>query len=169
MLGLPLPNALHLQVLGAVLLAEDQPEPAVAVLRQALAGWYELGAVYDAARTRLHIATACRAVGDDDGAEMELAAAIPVFERLAAVRDAAAARAALPRTAHMSSGPPSSLTTREEEVLAFIAKGLTNRQIAGALTITEKTVATHVGHILAKLGLPSRAAATAYAYEHGLQ
>jgi DNA-binding NarL/FixJ family response regulator len=164
-LGRPLPTALHLQVLGAVLLAEDQPEPALSALRQALAGWHELDAAYDAARTRMQIAAACRAVGDDDGAEMELAGAIPVFDRLNAVRDAAAARAGL----HLAARPSSGLTSREEEVLAHIAKGLTNRQIAERLVVSEKTVATHVGHILTKLDLPSRAAATAYAYEHGLQ
>lgn len=164
-LGQPLPTALHLQLLGAVLLAEDQPELALSALRQALAGWHELDATYEAARTRMLIAAACRAVGDDDSAEMELAGAIPVFDRLDAVRDAAAARAGLHLAPRLSSG----LTSREEEVLAHIAKGLTNRQIAERLVVSEKTVATHVGHILTKLGLPSRAAATAYAYEHGLQ
>lgn len=165
MLGQPLPTALHLQVLGAALLAEDQPEPALSALRQALAGWHELDALYEAARTQMLIAAACRAVGDHDGAEMELAGAIPVFDRLNAVRDAAAARAGL----HLAARPSSGLTSREEEVLAHIAKGLTNRQIAERLVVSEKTVATHVGHILTKLGLPSRAAATAYAYEHGLR
>lgn len=165
MLEQPLPTALHLQVLGAVLLAEDQPAPALSALRQALAGWRELDAAYEAARTRLLIAAACRAVGDNDGAEMELAGAIPVFDRLSAVRDGAAARAGL----HLAAPPSSGLTSREEEVLVHIAKGLTNRQIAERLVVSEKTVATHVGHILTKLGLPSRAAATAYAYEHGLQ
>lgn len=165
MLGRPLPTALHLQVLGAVLLGEDQPEPALSALRRALAGWHELDAVYEAARTRMLIAAACRAVGDDDSAEMELAGAIPVFDRLTAVRDAAAARAGL----HLAAPPSSGLTSREEEVLAHLAKGLTNRQIAERLVVSEKTAATHVGHILTKLGLPSRAAATAYAYEHGLQ
>lgn len=165
MLGRPLPTALHLQLLGAVLLAEDQPEPALSALRRALAGWRELDAAYEAARTRMLIAAACRAVGDDDGAEMELAGAIAVFDRLNAVRDGAAARAGL----HLAPRPSSGLTSREEEVLAHIAKGLTNRQIAERLVVSEKTVATHVGHILTKLGLPSRAAATAYAYEHGLQ
>lgn len=163
-LGQPLPTALHLQLLGAVLLAEDQPESALSALREALAGWHELEAVYEAARTRVLIAAACRAVGDDDSAEMELAGAIPVFDRLNAVRDVAAARAGV-HVAPSSSG----LTSREEEVLVHIAKGLTNRQIAERLVLSEKTVATHVGHILTKLGLPSRAAATAYAYEHGLQ
>ncbi|MBF4762735.1 DNA-binding response regulator [Nocardioides islandensis] len=164
MLGRPLPTVLHLQLLGAVLLAEDQPEPALSALRRALAGWRDLDAVYEAARTRMLIAAACRAMGDDDSAEMELAGAIPVFDRLNAVRDAAAARAGL----HLAAPPSSGLTSREEEVLAQIAKGLTNRQIAERLVVSEKTVATHVGHILTKLGLPSRAAATAYAYEHDL-
>jgi DNA-binding NarL/FixJ family response regulator len=164
-LGRPLPTALHLQGLGAVLLAEDQPEPALSALRKALAGWRDLDAAYEAARTRMLIAAACRAVGDDDSAEMELAGAIPVFDRLNAVRDAAAARAGL----HLAARPSSGLTSREQEVLAHIAKGLTNRQIAERLVVSEKTVATHVGHILTKLDLPSRAAATAYAYEHGLQ
>ncbi|WP_439938889.1 LuxR C-terminal-related transcriptional regulator [Nocardia sp. N13] len=164
-LGRPMLTALHLQALGAVLLAEDQPENAMSALRQALAGWRELDAAYEAARTRALIAAACRAVGDDDTAELELAGALAVFDRLDAVRDAAAARAALQVPAPPSSG----LTSREEEVLVHIAKGLTNRQIAERLVVSEKTVATHVGHILTKLGLPSRAAATAYAYEHGLQ
>ncbi len=107
-LGRPLPTALHLQVLGAVLLAEDQPEDAISALRQALAGWRELDAAYEAARTRMLIAAACRAVGDDDSAELELAGAIAVFDRLNAVRDAAAARAALQVAAPPSSGLTSS-------------------------------------------------------------
>jgi DNA-binding CsgD family transcriptional regulator len=164
-LGRPLLTALHLQVLGAVQLAEHQPEFALSALRQALVAWRELDAAYEAARTRMLVAAACRAIGDDDSAELEVAGAIAVFDRLHAVRDAAAARAAQHEPASLSSG----LTAREEEVLAHIAKGLTNRQIAERLVVSEKTVATHVGHILTKLGLPSRAAATAYAYEHGLR
>ena len=164
-LGGPLPTALHLQVLGAVLLAEGQPESALSALRRALAGWRELDAAYEAARTRMLVAAACRAVGDEDTAELEVAGALAVFDRLGAIRDAAAARAAQ----HTAASPTSGLTAREEEVLAHIAMGLTNRQIAERLVVSEKTVATHVGHILTKLELPSRAAATAYAYEHGLR
>jgi DNA-binding NarL/FixJ family response regulator len=164
-LRLPLPAALHLHVIGAVLLAEDLAEPAVSALRQALVRWHELDAAYDAARTRMLIAAACRAMGDHDSAELELASALTVFDRLNAVRDADSARAAQ----QLPAAPSSGLTAREEEVLAHIAKGLTNRQIAELLIVSEKTVATHVGHILTKLGLPSRAAATAYAYEHGLR
>lgn len=165
MVRMLLPTTLHQQVLGAVLLAEGDPEAALSALRRALAGWRELDAAYEVARTRMLVAAGCRAVGDDDGAELELTGALAVFDRLGAVRDAAAARTGL----HLTAPPSSGLTSREEEVLSHVAKGLTNRQIADCLVVSEKTVATHVGHILTKLGLPSRAAATAYAYEHGLQ
>jgi DNA-binding NarL/FixJ family response regulator len=67
--------------------------------------------------------------------------------------------------------PPSradGLTGREIEVLAQIATGKTNRDIASGLFISEKTVARHVSNIFVKLGVTSRAAATAYAYKHDL-
>ncbi|MDP9181772.1 MAG: LuxR C-terminal-related transcriptional regulator, partial [Actinomycetota bacterium] len=63
---------------------------------------------------------------------------------------------------------PGGLTARELEVIALVARGLTNRDVAQHLVISEKTVASHVSHIFTKLGLTSRAAATAYAYQHGL-
>ena len=63
---------------------------------------------------------------------------------------------------------PGGLTEREIEVLALVATGRTNREIAAQLVISEKTVASHLSHIFTKLDLPSRAAATAYAYKHGL-
>lgn len=118
-LGRPLPTALHLQVLGAVQLAEDQPESALSALRQALAGWRGLDAAYEAARTRMLVAAACRAIGDDDSAELEVVGAVAVFDRLNAVRDAAAERAAQ----QVAASPSSGLTAREEEVLAHVAKG----------------------------------------------
>ena len=62
----------------------------------------------------------------------------------------------------------SPLTAREVEVLRLVASGLTNRAIAGELYLSEKTVARHLSNIFAKLDLPSRAAATAYAYQHRL-
>jgi DNA-binding NarL/FixJ family response regulator len=60
------------------------------------------------------------------------------------------------------------LTAREVEVLRLVAAGKTNRQVAADLVLSEKTVARHLSNIFTKLGLSSRAAATAYAYEHGL-
>ena len=60
------------------------------------------------------------------------------------------------------------LTAREVEVLRLVASGKTNREVAADLVISERTVDRHVSNIFDKLGVSSRAAATAYAYEHGL-
>jgi DNA-binding CsgD family transcriptional regulator/tetratricopeptide (TPR) repeat protein len=164
-LDTPFLHGLSANVTGAVLLAEGDPGAALGTLRRAWRGWHELQAPYEAARTRVLIAGACRAVGDDDGAEMELDAARSAFVGLGAVPDVA-------RVASLSlvsdTALPGGLTAREVEVLALVATGLTNREVAQQLVISEKTVASHVSHIFTKLGLSSRAAATAYAYEHGL-
>jgi DNA-binding NarL/FixJ family response regulator len=109
-------------------------------------------------------AEACRALGDLDGAALELGAARRGFERLGAVLD-------LARIGILEPGPSGraeGLTGREVEVLRWLASGKTNRAIGQALGISEKTVARHVANIFTKLGLSSRAAATAYAYEAGL-
>jgi DNA-binding NarL/FixJ family response regulator len=60
------------------------------------------------------------------------------------------------------------LSPRERQVVALVATGLTNREVASELHISDKTVARHLSNVFAKLGLSSRAAATAYAYEHDL-
>jgi DNA-binding NarL/FixJ family response regulator len=76
--------------------------------------------------------------------------------------DVEAARRSVPPAA------ASPLSTRELEVLRLVADGLSNREIAASLVISERTVVHHVTHILDKLAVPSRAAATAYGYRHGL-
>jgi DNA-binding NarL/FixJ family response regulator len=96
---------------------------------------------------------------------MELDAARSVFTALGATPDLARLQAMSTGTANQ---PPGGLTEREAEVLALVATGRTNREIAVQLVISEKTVASHLSHIFTKLDLSSRAAATAYAYEHGL-
>jgi NarL family two-component system response regulator LiaR len=63
---------------------------------------------------------------------------------------------------------PDALTARELEVLSLIAQGLSNRQVAQALAISEKTVKTHVSNILGKLHLEDRTQAAIYAYKRGL-
>jgi DNA-binding CsgD family transcriptional regulator len=150
---------------GAVALARGDASAALVDLGEALAGWRALGAPFEGARTRVLIALAHRALGDEDTAALELAAARRAFEELGASPDVARVDA-LAKVGRASSGE---LTDREEEVLALVAGGKTNRAIATTLGISEKTVARHVSNIFMKLGLPNRAAATAYAYEHKLR
>ena len=129
------------------------------------AGWRELEAPYEAARARVLIGLACRALGDEDSAQMELDAARSVFLQLDAAPDLVGVDELSRITAgHLAGG----LTAREVQVLKLVATGKTNRAIASELVISEKTVATHVRSIFTKLGLSSRSAATAYAYEHHL-
>jgi ATP/maltotriose-dependent transcriptional regulator MalT len=164
-LGSALLQAIAEYATGTVLLAEHKPEDALVVLRRGWKRWRELEAPYEGARVRIPIALACRTLGDEDGAEMELDAARAVFERLAALPDV---RRAVELSQVGASRAAGDLTQREVEVLSLIATGRTNRAIATELVISEKTVASHISHIFTKLGLTSRAAATAYAYEHEL-
>src|SRR5262245_10734128 len=143
---------------GSVALAKGEARAALPRLRRAWSVWREVDAPYDAARTRVLVAHACRLLGDHDAARMELDAARTVLEQLGAVADLTAL--APPRA-----GP---LSPRELEVLRLLATGATNRAIAARLTLSEKTVARHVSNIFVKLDVASRAAATSYAYEHGL-
>jgi DNA-binding CsgD family transcriptional regulator len=164
-LNQPFLRALTAHMTGVVLLAEDDARGALVSLREAWVGWRDLEAPHEAARVRVRIALACRALDDADGAEMELDAAGSVFAALGAAPDVAWAESLSARASKATVG---GLTPRELEVLALVAKGNTNRQIADELVISEKTVASHLSHIFTKLGLPSRTAATAYAYEHDL-
>ncbi|MFD3531546.1 LuxR C-terminal-related transcriptional regulator [Streptomyces sp. NPDC058664] len=161
----PLLRALADTALGSVALAERSGE-APRLLRRALAGWLELRVPYEAAQVRMLLAAADRAVGDEEAARLELGAARTVFERLGAVPDARRAAALLSSGARRRL--PGGLTAREAEVLRVLASGGTNKDIARALVISEHTVARHLNNIFAKLGVGSRAAATAYAYAHGL-
>jgi ATP/maltotriose-dependent transcriptional regulator MalT len=164
-LDAPLLRALVTQAEGAALLAEGDARAALGALRQAWTAWQELEVPYEAARARVLIGLACRQLGDEDTAEMELDAARWAFGQLGAVPDLALAQA-LSRKA--AAKPAGGLTARELEVLRLVATGKTNRSIAADLFVSEKTIARHVSNIFTKLGLSSRAAATAYAYEHDL-
>ena len=164
-LDAPLLRALAAHAQGAVLLLEGDARAALGALRHAWAAWQELEVPYEAARVRVLIGLACRQLGDEDTALMELDAARWVFEQLGAAPDLARAQT-LSRKARAK--PPGGLTARELEVLRLVATGKTNRSIAADLFLSEKTVARHVSNIFTKLGLSSRAAATAYAYEHDL-
>jgi DNA-binding CsgD family transcriptional regulator len=143
---------------GSVLLAAGDATGALVALRRAVGVWIELGMPYEGARTRMLIADACEALGDLESAGMERRAARSTLEALGG-------EVALWRdVSHSVEG----LTARETEVLALVAHGKTNRAIAAELCISEKTVASHLSHIFTKLGLASRSAATAYAYQHDL-
>ncbi len=151
---------------GAVLLASGAAQAALAALHEACAGWQELEAPYERARTRELRARAYRTLGDEERASLELDAAIWNYRQLGAAPD-------LARVEHLeqrNSGTRAAggLTAREVEVLQLLASGKTNRAIATELVLSEKTVARHVSNIFTKLDVSSRAAATAYAYEHAL-
>jgi DNA-binding CsgD family transcriptional regulator len=164
-LGAAFLRAVSAYVLGAVLLEEGDTRAALAVLRRAWRSCQEIEAPYEAARIRVLIGVACRKLGDHDTADMELADARRAFQELGAGPDLARVDALFGGTDTRAAG---GLTAREVEVLRLVAAGKSNRAIAGDLVISEKTVARHLSNIFAKLGLSSRAAATAHAYEHGL-
>lgn len=150
---------------GAVLLAEGDPRSSLDFLRRAWEIWQALRAPYEAARVRVLIAVACRELGDEDTAALELDAAHWAFRQLGAGPDVIRVEE-LARKGE--TGGTSGLTPREIQVLRLVASGKTNRIIATELFISEKTVARHVSNILGKLGLSTRAAATAFAYQQGL-
>lgn len=158
-------SGLGAQARGAVLLAAGETGSALPALRRAAAGWHQLDAAHNAAQTRLLIGLACRELGDEDAARLEIEGARQAFRRLGAEPDAERAEALLEPAGR---GRPLGLTGREMELLALLATGKTNREIAGRLFISEKTVARHVSNIFNKLGVSSRAAATAYALKHDL-
>jgi ATP/maltotriose-dependent transcriptional regulator MalT len=155
--------AAHAQ--GAVELAEGDVQAALGSLRRAFEAWRDTEAPYEAARVRVLVGMACRAFGDDEGAGLELNAARAVFERLGATPDLARIDAL---TKDVSPGHPHGLTPRELQVLRLVTTGKTNKTIAAELFLSEKTVDRHVSNIFNKLDVPSRSAATAYAYEHKL-
>jgi DNA-binding CsgD family transcriptional regulator len=166
LLDAPYLRAVAASAAGAVLLAEGDARSALPKLRVAGSEWRALDAAYDTARVRVLIGQACSALGDPETSAMELDGARKVFERLGATPDIERLDA-LSRRPH-GAATPRGLTVREVEVLRLVASGKTNRAIAQQLGLSEKTVARHVHNALTKIGMPSRAAATAYAYEHGL-
>ncbi|HEY7171796.1 MAG TPA: LuxR C-terminal-related transcriptional regulator [Vicinamibacterales bacterium] len=153
---------------GAVLVSARQPREALTPLREAVTIWGDLDAPYEAARVRLLVGRACQALGDRDGAQIELDAAARVFRAFGAAPALAALERLEADRGAAAATPPGGLTAREVEVLKLMAQGKTNRAIARELDISEKTVARHVSNIFVKLDLSSRAAATAYAFTHRL-
>ena len=140
-----------------VCLARGAPADALPLVRDALGTWVRTRAPYEEARTRVLLADACRALGDRESADRELDTARGIFEDLGATPDLA-----------RLTGSHELLSPRELEVLRLLATGATNRAIAEQLVLSERTVDRHVSNIYAKLGVSTRAAATAYAFERQL-
>ena len=165
-LGTPVPTPMFAAIAafagGQVLLAEDDPTNAIVSARDAVTAWRTLGVPYEAARSRVLVGRALLALGEAAAARREFDAARGTFLELGAQP---ALAGLVEYTGERRAG---SLTDREVEVLRLVSTGLTNRAIGAKLSLSEKTVARHLSNIFGKLGLSSRAAATAYAYENGL-
>ena len=158
-------RAIAAQVQGSVGLATGDAQAALVSLREACRLWQELEAPYETARTRILIGLACRVLGDEGTAVLELETATSAFEQLGALPDLARVEALAGRA---EAAETHGLTRRELEVLRLVAAGKTNREIAAALVVSEHTVARHVQNIFTKLRVSSRTAATAFAFEHQL-
>jgi DNA-binding CsgD family transcriptional regulator len=162
--GVPLLSALAGDAEGAVLLAAGDASSAIESLRASCAAWQELRAPYEAARAQVLIGLACRQLGDDATAAMEFDSARSVFQQLGAGPDLARVE----RHLDVHRPVPGRLTKREVEVLALVAAGKTNHEIATALVVSDHTIRRHLQNIFTKLGVSSRAAATAFAFQHDL-
>ena len=159
----PALTAAALSARGRLLLAEGKESDACATLQQALQRWQQLEVPYEVATVALLLGQACRSGGDEDAARRSFARAAEIFDRLGAALDS--------RHTHDLTSPstlPAGLSAREAEVLTLVASGQTNKDIAGNLNLSERTVARHLSNIFTKLGVNSRTAAAAFAYENDL-
>ncbi|MEV4261659.1 LuxR C-terminal-related transcriptional regulator [Kribbella sp. NPDC049584] len=144
-----------------VALAGEDADRALPQARAAVQLWGELRAPYEVARAKVLVGRAVRLLGDDDSATAELTAACRTFAELGAVGARQEAEKLIGRST-------SGLTGRELDVLRLVAVGNSNAEIAGLLVLSDKTVARHLTNIFAKLDVPSRTAAAAYARDHDL-
>ncbi|HEX6921501.1 MAG TPA: AAA family ATPase, partial [Actinomycetes bacterium] len=144
----------------------------VAVWQAAVEGFERFGHLFEVARSRARLATVLRAVGRSAEAAEQADLAREVARRLGAEPLLGELRAlggrALPSQRAEATRPDDALTAREQEVLALVAQGRSNRDIAGQLYISAKTVSVHVSNILAKLGAGGRTEAVAVARRRGL-
>ena len=159
----PALTAATLSARGRIQLASND-RAACATLRQAAERWQELGVPHEVATARMLHGAACRQAGDLDGATTSFEGARALFEQLGAALDLRNLRDITGTTREL----PAGLSQREVEVLLLVAKGMTNKQIAGQLYLSEKTVARHLSNIFTKIEVTSRSAATAFAFEHRL-
>jgi len=159
--GTPLLLATLASTRGRLELAVGAPT-AVATLQAAVDAWHALDVPYEVATTRTLLGQAWRDAGDGAGAVTAFAAAAEQFDAIGARLDA--------QQVYGNTKPalPAGLTEREVEVLRLIVEGLTNNDIAGQLHLSTKTVSRHLSNIFSKIGVTSRSAATAFAFDHEL-
>ncbi|MEY2571327.1 MAG: hypothetical protein QOE63_1677 [Acidimicrobiaceae bacterium] len=145
---------------GRVQLAQGDPA-ACATLRNAVTRWSDLGVPYEVATARTLLGQACHQGDDAAGAAAAFEAARDLFDSLGVRLDA--------RSAPTSDATlPVGLTAREAEVLRLVAAGHTNKEVANVLFLSDKTIARHLSNIFTKAGVSTRAAATAFAFEHDM-
>jgi DNA-binding CsgD family transcriptional regulator len=136
---------------------------ACATLRLAVGRWTDLGVPYEIATACTLLGQACREAGDATGALSAFDAARRLFDDLGVALDA---RHSPPLGDILPL--PGGLTAREAQVLRLVAAGHTNKEVAGALFLSDKTIARHLSNIFTKAGVSTRSAATAFAFEHDM-
>ena len=146
---------------GIVAAAAGDRERARRLLEDAVDGFERSGAPFEAAEARLHLARSLTPLGRTAEAAQETQASLECLRELGADVEARLARS-------RQSTPVPQISPREREVLRCLAEGLTNRQIADRLFVSEHTIHRHITSILRKLDLPTRTAAAAHAVRAGL-
>ncbi len=148
---------------GAALRAAGDPLGALPYLRKARRLAARADLPYVAARAGVAAGLALREAGDEESARHELATGHDALEAIGATADLRSLDAPPP-----GAELPAGLTAREVEVLRLVAAGLGNAAVAARLVLSERTVARHLSNIFTKLGVGSRTAAAAFAFEHDL-
>jgi ATP/maltotriose-dependent transcriptional regulator MalT len=159
----PMLHGLTVLARGRLQLALGNPLAAATTLQTAVAQWQELQVPYEVATATALLGQAQREAGDDDAAKESFARARALFEQIGVRLDIHSIEST-GRTRR-----PAGLTQREVQVLCLIADGRANKEIAAQLHLSAKTVSRHLTNIYNKIGVTSRAAATAFAFEHHLR
>ncbi len=159
-------SSMAAQADGAVLIAAGEVPSGLRRLRAASSVWQRFAMPYEEARVAVLLGLGCLALGDESSAALD-------FERAGEIFTVLGARPDLERLRSLSGNRrprpgAGALSGRELEVLRLVAAGQTNREVGDALSLSPHTVGRHLENIFRKLGVSGRAAATAYAYEHGL-
>lgn len=158
----PMLHAATLASRGRLALAGQNTAAARTALEQARDRWQALDVPYEVATTLTLLGQARRDAGDEAGAAAAFEAAVEQFDDIGAHLDARLVLGDTPTSL------PAGLTEREVEVLRHVADGLSNNEIAERLFLSAKTVSRHLSNIYTKIGVTSRAGATAFAFEHEL-